>query len=972
MPYSIVSLNVDSIVHSGRRSQLTDFIRSIDPDVLMLQETKLDLEIRLRVDGYNIFRTDSRRGWAGTALLVRTSIPVRSVSCVRDPFIATSVECKLNGSWLRMVSTYMPHGMSHPVAAFDGLLTRFSNALIGGDLNARHPSFGDVSANAYGLALLSSTSHHHAHTLNPPSPTCYHAADGSYIDKFLLTVPTLTPSSISLLPSFSDHSAILITVPGHPNPPTPLISRRLFHLVDSKRLNYDLNRTFDSLRLPTDSPLADGDCEHAASVIQSGLRGAIERHVPGDRGSGHYMILSETARSLQRRSRAAQRRLHRNGSLMSDVDRRSTIVEVRLLRGMVVRRVQFELGQFFTNQYDSVTTQRDAYDTIRRFTGHKSRPTISGSLYLDANKTDVVAGAETLANTFADRFLTNHMLTINVPSPDQDEATRIVSELRHSNSRITFSPDIPASIPNRTRLDEIEQLLPPIQRGLLTTEEEVAAIIRERPNKKSCGADSIPYSIFKILNTSNISQLTIFFNHLISISYFPSLWRHAIIIPIPKSGKDHSLITNWRPISQLNCISKIFERIVAARLDRFNAEADLFPDQFGFLRGLSAEHALARLQSDVIEGLNTGRVTSIVALDLRSAFDTVWHDGLIMKLSRIGINQSIIRIIQSMISNRTFAVKIDNVVSSPRPMPAGVPQGSVLAPICFNYYIHDLPRSADVHNLQFADDTTIYKTHSDPGSAQNDINIHLHRLHDYFRDARLLLNPTKTEMLHIMGFVRDTNPRLRRRVRGMRVSMGGHLIRPASHIRLLGVRFQTNGRFVRHVDDRLRKASRAKWHVGRIIRNRFIEPRIKNNVYKQYLRAILTFGSPVWCIPPLISAHQMERLRVFERSALRSASNVRRERGSYMHLPASRLYELARCPRIDRHVTTRHIKFYQCIAEAGLPKLNDIVAQGTPGFYPPIDQVNRLHQSDGLLQNDRLLLFHQRYDDTGLVYNQGQ
>lgn len=142
-----------------------------------------------------------------------------------------------------------------------------------------------------------------------------------------------------------------------------------------------------------------------------------------------------------------------------------------------------------------------------------------------------------------------------------------------------------------------------------------------------------------------ILLLATFFNHLLANTYFPRIWRHVIITPIPKPGKYHSIIDNWRPISQLNCISKIYERVIAKRLARFNDTVDIFKNQFGFLGGNSTEHALGLFQADVADGLNSKMVTTTVALDLKAAFDIIWHRNLVSRMACIGINPYIIKTI---------------------------------------------------------------------------------------------------------------------------------------------------------------------------------------------------------------------------------------------------------------------------------------------------------------------------------------
>lgn len=142
-------------------------------------------------------------------------------------------------------------------------------------------------------------------------------------------------------------------------------------------------------------------------------------------------------------------------------------------------------------------------------------------------------------------------------------------------------------------------------------------IVTSKPNKKSTGTDSMPFFIVKKFDYKIFEHLTSLFNHLLAISYFPSCWKLALMTSIPKLGKDNTILDNWRPISQLNSISKVFEKIIAVSLNQteFKTFPSLFSNQFGFLGGISTEHALGRLQNDIICGLNTKRITSIVALD---------------------------------------------------------------------------------------------------------------------------------------------------------------------------------------------------------------------------------------------------------------------------------------------------------------------------------------------------------------------
>lgn len=535
---------------------------------------------------------------------------------------------------------------------------------------------------------------------------------------------------------------------------------------------------------------------------------------------------------------------------------------------------------------------------------------------------------------------------------------------------IPFNNQITPDIGGKEQLNQTNELLPDSMKNILTSTEEIADIISSRPNKNSTGADDMPYTIMKQFDDRVLRGITIFFNHLLAIHHFPTSWQHAIITPIPKPGKDSSLIENWRPISMILCIAKIFERIIATRLNNHIHELNIYPHQYGFLKGNSTVHALANLQSDINFGLNNKRVTTIVALDLKAAFDTVWHNGLLHKMLKLDFPIHTIKIIQSMLSLRSFNVRLDGQNSDMHKMGAGVPQGSVVGPIIFNIYTHDIPLHHEIKISQFADDTTLYYTHSEPRLAQNYFNIYLQQLTDWFKNWKLKLVENKTELLHVLGQVRDTDINLRRRIRNMKITLSGHRLEPKNEIRLLGLQFQTNNRFTKNINIRLIRAKNAKFHLNRILRNAKINTKIKITMYKMYIRPILMYASPVWIRQPQVSSHQMERLRIFERQCLRNAANIRRPVGTYKHVKISDIYRVADCIRIDRFAVQNHLSFFNKAKHN--VKFRNILKRfsGTYGSMPELlDQ----HMAGNLLINDRLEIFNRRYNGlSGNVYNTDQ
>lgn len=398
---------------------------------------------------------------------------------------------------------------------------------------------------------------------------------------------------------------------------------------------------------------------------------------------------------------------------------------------------------------------------------------------------------------------------------------------------------------------------------------------------------------------------------------------------------------------------------------------NIFNFQFGFLREHSVVHALSALQNDISNGLNNGRITSLVAIDLKAAFDSIWHEGLIHKMCQLGFKPNIIKIIQNMLTGRSFRVCVDGHLSDVFDMPAGVPQGSVLGPLLFNLYLFDIPIRQDLKCIQYADDITVYVTHSDPGLAQNSLTIQLVDLSKYFKAWRLNLNKVKTEFINILGLVSDSGIKLRKHARNMKISCEGHLLPHSKSVRLLGLVYQQNGRFTSHIKTRLQKANRSLYFLKRLLRNRKIPIKTKSNIYKTYIRPVLTFAAPVWCSIPLVSSHQMELLRMFERKVLRFSTNTRRDIGCFKHIRSKILYEKAKTKRIDRFMVKLAINFVKKASLSGFDKIKNLVSEPSAidSKYKTVTYFSDLVENNLYNLNSPLPFFNQRYNsEPGSVY----
>jgi hypothetical protein len=383
------------------------------------------------------------------------------------------------------------------------------------------------------------------------------------------------------------------------------------------------------------------------------------------------------------------------------------------------------------------------------------------------------------------------------------------------------------------------------------TSSQVLKNLKNLDDTKSPGFDNVPPFFIKSCADVLAHPLQCIYNKSIVTGVFPSQWKIAKVVPIPKSG-DANSVTNYRPISLLCIFAKVFESLICPFL-QFHCKQVFSKHQHGFLEGRSIVTNLVLFEDALVAALDSNSQADVIYTDFSKAFDKVLHCALLKKLSLYGIAGSMLNWFRSYLTDRYFYVVVNGFASDKFIITSGVPQGSHLGPILFNLFVNDICQCFKYSSVfLYADDLKmlrVIKTKNDVDLLQSDLD----RFAEWCVGNGMQVNTNKCSQI---TFTRKSQP-----IRSQ-YFVDGVALNETDSVRDLGVIFDKKITFVSQIDQVVGRASKM---LGLVIRNgrAFKNPQTKITLYLSIVRSILEYASVIW--RPHYAVHMLRIERIQKR-----------------------------------------------------------------------------------------------------------
>jgi len=727
-PLKIIHLNCNSALN--KLPEIALLAQEYDPDIILLQESlcKRPLFILAGLTS-RVHRPFVYKQKRGIEILLKPELVGEEaeikVSNQWAEIAAVDIFCK-NKSSVRIVSYYAtPTHNRLPIS--DDIITNILNShpqtIIIGDLNGKLPRSHD-NPNRIGKMLEKGHDSYTYYVSEPPSFTRYGREDQerSIIDLVITKCTNIqTIHSINVAQDVgSDHRPIIIelavdklTSPQHHNP------KPNFDKADWMKYREIINTHLDTISPPTNTPDSiDVSINQLTSLINQASLESIPHITPKNKRPTFppYII------SLIKRKRMIRGRRFKTIEDRKEITRLKNRIRYEIKQVKILRNQRLWTNDYPKDKYHFYKTANSFFKCQPKT--HNSPIKYDGKIYYsDSEK------AECFKELYESIFA--------LP-PHPINSSHSALETQANNHTRNISRKV-GSLNEEFNITDISTNV---------TQADIDTALR-LSRKTSPGHDNIHYIQIKQLPDIAKSLLSQIYQQCLELAYFPSTWKTAITILLPKPNKNLADPNNFRPISLLPTLGKTLERIINNRLVTTINDKNLIPGtQAGFRKGRSTQDQLFALLQDATNQIRKKHITLSCFFDLHKAYDKLWVEGLVYKLKSLGLTTHTQTLLLSFLTHRQVKFRIKNALSSTLFPTASTPQGAILSPLIFNLFVSDIPQpNPPVYLSQFADDIATWCNTKTPTQAVTTLQPYTNKLARWCTKWKLKLATEKTQLI---------------------------------------------------------------------------------------------------------------------------------------------------------------------------------------------------------------------------------
>lgn len=807
----VMHWNAQGITTEPAVSQLELFVHKEKIDIILLNETFLKPKHKFKISKYKVYREDRKTHGGGVLIAILESIDHKLLPKYKTSDTENiSISIKINGRTTIITSAYNPHYTNKFKDDIEILTNISSDFFIFGDLNAHHTSWNCQDFNPAGNVLYNHQLQSNYYVYFPSSFTRFGqnlttTIKPSTVD-ILLSNSSLSFSTLQTYPFElnSDHVPVICNIYG--NVYCTKIKVPLYHQTNWTALKSWVTNELSNQQLATQEinmENVDLVLKKLTNIVQS----SFEKIPTGDKNEWQREI-SDLSKYLISQRNKFRRKLQR----CNDNRKAQLKAIVKQLNNLINFHLNKDRNEKWSKFISNLPTGSKKFWKISK--AIKGNRTSLADLTING---EILKTNDTKANAIADVFEKSHTLTLNYTSPLDRRVNRYIQNLNNNNDNN-------------------------VDHNILTNIEEIKAYVFLLKNKKAPGLDGINSIILKNMPDLIFEVLASIFNCCIRNGYFPSIFKKAKVIPVPKKDKDPHLPSSYRPISILSLLDKIFEKIIQNRLLLFTDSNNIInKEQFGFRRQHSTVHQLRRVVKIIDSNKRNRHSTGIVFLDIEKAFDSIWHDGLLYKLNTFGYPIYLQKLIKSFLSERNFVVSVDNCHSSTRNILAGLPQGSVLSPTLYSIFTSDFVVLKNQDAAFYADDSALICNGKVSNAIIKRLQKSLNSAQRFFDKWKIKLNQEKTNAI-IFPF--NKSPK---RIPTIPLVFQGNVINIDDDIKYLGLILDKKLTFGKHVKSICEKAIRCGRALYPLLnRKSTLNRHNKTLLYKMCILPIMTYSCQVW------------------------------------------------------------------------------------------------------------------------------